>query len=81
MRETVGWLLREMRHPGGAFFAALDADSEGEEGKFYLWRRERIKRLLSEDEYLVVATLYGIDKPAISSATGTCTAVMLALGG
>jgi len=64
VRETVGWLLREMRHPGGAFFAALDADSEGEEGKFYLWRRERIKRLLSEDEYLVAATLYGIDKPA-----------------
>ena len=64
VRETVGWLLREMRHPGGAFFAALDADSEGEEGKFYVWRRERVKRLLSEDEYLVVATLYGIDKPA-----------------
>ncbi|MXY04636.1 MAG: thioredoxin domain-containing protein [Gammaproteobacteria bacterium] len=64
VRETTGWLLREMRHPGGAFFAALDADSEGEEGKFYLWRRERIKRLLNEDEYLVVATLYGIDKPA-----------------
>ena len=64
VRETVGWLLREMRHSDGAFFAALDADSEGEEGKFYLWRRERIKRLLSEDEYLVAATLYGIDKPA-----------------
>ena len=63
VRETAGWLLREMRHPDGGFFAALDADSEGEEGKFYLWRRERIKRLLSADQYLVVETLYGIDKP------------------
>ena len=63
VRETAGWLLREMRHPDGGFFAALDADSEGEEGRFYLWRRAHIKRVLTADEYLVVETLYGIDKP------------------
>ena len=62
--DTVGWLGREMRHEGGAFYAALDADSEGEEGKFYVWRREQVKKLLSEDEYLIVETLYGLDKPA-----------------
>ena len=62
VRETVGWLLREMRHSQGAFFAALDADSEGEEGKFYLWRRKRARELLTQDEYLVAATLYGLDK-------------------
>src|SRR5690606_22133056 len=61
---TAQWLLREMRHPGGAFYAALDADSEGEEGRYYLWRRDEVKRLLTEDEYLVVETLYGLDKPA-----------------
>ena len=58
------WLLREMRHPGGAFHAALDADSEGQEGRYYLWSRDEVKRLLSADEYLVVETLYGLDKPA-----------------
>ncbi len=64
VRETAQWLIREMRHPDGGFFSALDADSEGEEGRFYLWRREQVKKLLSADEYLVVETLYGLDKPA-----------------
>ncbi len=64
VRETAGWLLREMRSPDGVFHAALDADSEGEEGRFYVWRRQQIRNLLTEDEYAVVATLYGIDKPA-----------------
>ena len=58
------WLQRDMRHPGGAFHAALDADSEGEEGRYYLWRRDAVRRLLTEDEYLVIETLYGLDKPA-----------------
>ena len=63
-RETAGWLLREMRHPEGGFYAALDADSEGEEGLYYLWRRDQLKRLLEPLEYLIVETLYGVDKPA-----------------
>lgn len=64
MTETAQWLLRDMRSPDGAFYAALDADSEGEEGKYYVWRRDQIKKLLSDDEYLVAETLYGLDKPA-----------------
>ncbi|MEM7078010.1 MAG: thioredoxin domain-containing protein [Pseudomonadota bacterium] len=64
VEQTIDWLVREMRDPQGAFFAALDADSEGAEGRFYVWRRNEVKRLLSEDEYLVVETLYGLDKPA-----------------
>ena len=64
VRDTAGWLMREMRHPEGGFHAALDADSEGEEGVFYLWRRDQLKRLLDPLEYLVVETLYGVDKPA-----------------
>jgi uncharacterized protein YyaL (SSP411 family) len=62
--DTIGWLQREMRHPQGGFFAALDADSEGTEGKYYVWRRDQLKKLLSEDEYLIIETLYGLDKPA-----------------
>ena len=64
VRESAAWLMREMQDPQGGYYAALDADSEGEEGRFYLWRRDIVKRLLTEDEYLVVETLYGLDKPA-----------------
>ena len=49
VRETVGWLLREMQVDGGAFGATLDADSEGEEGKFYVWTEAEIDRLLGPD--------------------------------
>ena len=63
-RGTAEWLLREMQHSCGGFYAAQDADSEGEEGGFYLWRRDAVRRLLNEDEYLVAETLYGLDKPA-----------------
>ena len=62
--DTVEFLLREMRHPAGGFYASLDADSDGVEGAFYVWRKADVKKLLDEDEYLVVETLYGLDKPA-----------------
>ncbi len=64
VRETAAWMIRDMQHPDGGYFSSLDADSEGEEGKYYLWRRPEVKRLLTADEYLVVETLYGLDKPA-----------------
>ena len=64
VRGTAGWLQGEMQHPCGGYRAAQDADSEGEDGRFYVWRRDAVKRLLTEDEHLVVETLYGLDKPA-----------------
>ncbi len=48
-RETVAWLTREMTTPEGAFAASLDADSEGEEGKFYVWGKNEIIELLGPD--------------------------------
>ena len=47
--ETVEWLKREMTSNEGAFYSALDADSEGEEGKFYVWNFEELKELLGDD--------------------------------
>ncbi|MFA5952156.1 MAG: thioredoxin domain-containing protein [Hyphomicrobium sp.] len=44
--ETIGWMLREMRLEGGAFAAALDADSDHEEGKFYVWRAAEVDAVL-----------------------------------
>ena len=48
-RETVGWLKREMTTAGRAFAASLDADSEGEEGKFYVWSLKEIRQALGPD--------------------------------
>lgn len=59
IRETLGWVKREMTSPEGAFYAALDADSEGEEGKFYVWSQSEVETLLGEDAELFSA-FYGI---------------------
>jgi uncharacterized protein YyaL (SSP411 family) len=47
--ETLDWLLREMRGPEGGFYSAYDADSEGEEGKYYVWTPAEIRAVLAED--------------------------------
>ena len=47
--ETLDWCLRDMRAPEGAFFSALDADSEGEEGKFYVWTLAELQEALGAD--------------------------------
>jgi len=47
--ETLDFLLREMMHPEGGFYSSLDADSEGEEGKFYVWTQDEIQNVLGSD--------------------------------
>jgi uncharacterized protein YyaL (SSP411 family) len=59
---TATWALGEMRAPGGAFFAALDADSEGHEGRYYVWQRDQVRSLLDPEEYRLFERRYGLDR-------------------
>jgi uncharacterized protein YyaL (SSP411 family) len=59
-RETVAWLVREMTTAEGAFCASLDADSEGEEGKFYVWSLSEIATVLGNDDAAVFAAHYDV---------------------
>ncbi len=63
VEQTAGWVLREMQSPEGGYSSSLDADSEHEEGKFYLWQIVEVRQLLSEEEYEVAKTYYGIEWP------------------
>jgi uncharacterized protein YyaL (SSP411 family) len=58
--ETIGWLLREMRAEGGGFASSLDADSEGEEGRFYLWDAAEIAAVLGADAARAFAAAYDV---------------------
>jgi uncharacterized protein len=59
-RETVGWLTREMTTREGAFCSSLDADSEGEEGKFYVWSLEEITSILGAENAAFFAAHYDV---------------------
>jgi uncharacterized protein YyaL (SSP411 family) len=59
-REVLADMRRSMAAPGGGFVAALDADSEGEEGLFYLWTPDQIAEVLGAEEGALVARLYGV---------------------
>ncbi len=59
--QTVDWVEREMTHSSGGFYSALDADSEGEEGKFYVWTYEEIKHLAGEN-YIDICTYFDVTR-------------------
>ncbi|WP_019037025.1 thioredoxin domain-containing protein [Psychroflexus tropicus] len=58
IHETIEFVNRELSDPQGGFYAALDADSEGEEGKYYVWTYEELSQLLSKKELLIVKEYY-----------------------
>ncbi|WP_029077266.1 thioredoxin domain-containing protein [Kaistia adipata] len=60
IETTIGWMVREMLVPGGAFSASLDADSEGHEGRFYVWDRAELDSFLPSPDAAFIANLYDI---------------------
>jgi uncharacterized protein YyaL (SSP411 family) len=85
---TAAWALREMQAPEGGFYASVDADAGGEEGRYYVWAPHELEALLPEDEYAAMRSRYGLDGvpnfegrwhlaaaatlPAVAAATGKC---------
>ena len=60
-RETANWMLRDMRAPESAFWSTLDADSEGHEGRYYVWNPQQVRAVLSGVEYEVLTRRYALD--------------------
>ena len=63
VEETAAWVMREMQSPEGGYYSSFDADSEHEEGKFYVWTPDEVRALVTAQEFAVVEKHYGLDQP------------------
>jgi uncharacterized protein YyaL (SSP411 family) len=61
VEETLAWVMRDMTSPEGPFYSTLDADSEGEEGKYYVWTEEEIERVLGKEDAALFCSVYGVE--------------------
>jgi uncharacterized protein YyaL (SSP411 family) len=59
-RDILNYVLRDMTHPEGGFYSAEDADSEGQEGKFYCWTEQEMSQLLKPEEFKVATRYFGV---------------------
>jgi uncharacterized protein YyaL (SSP411 family) len=59
--QIIAFILRELTHEKGYFFSALDADSEGVEGKYYTWKKEELISILNEEEFKIIQDYYNIN--------------------
>ncbi len=61
---TAEWAIAEMQSPEGGYYSSLDADSEGEEGRFYVWHKDEVAALLAPAEWGLFAPVFGLDRAA-----------------
>lgn len=62
--ETADYILDDLRSPQGGFYSTRDADSEGEEGLYYVWTPEQVKTLIPDEDYALFARRFGLDDDA-----------------
>ena len=62
--ETADWMLSDMLAPGGGFYSTRDADSEGEEGRYYVWTPDEIRELVNADSFAALSQRFGLDQEA-----------------
>ena len=60
--ETLDYVIREMRDPAGGFYSSQDADSEGEEGKFFVWSKDELALILGEKDADLISGYWGVSK-------------------
>jgi uncharacterized protein YyaL (SSP411 family) len=61
--QTAEWTIREMQASEGGYYSSYDADSEGHEGRFYVWDKEAVSQALTAEEYSAFAPRFGLDRP------------------